>query len=414
MVYSSFDDSKEQISIDHFMNLSAEINYLLSSRRDDLAGLLAIVLGPSRNLEEFSHIIKRALRCIKIGYGKKTRRMGTPAVIHPIRTAAILSRVKRKPEIVDILGALLHDKLEDIDEAKLSDAHRERFNSEYEKMIEEIGAVNEWYLHERLALLTRIAKGEEEQLYKTNPTAAEEKARNYNKYISRILDNSESMPNLLHIKLADRLDNTLDTHLQRPGVSRYNFYRTVFDILFVPAYKGVQINEYHFLPAPEEGRQLLAQLFKNVLLLSMLRQSNKDKVDETSKILFDAVAVASIREAQWIGLELLHAHIKDPADQRKLLNELREYSISGGVTEIRRDDPTALLDGIILTKYAINDKKVRNRSLDEIYDDKRALASIVIAFIATFACFLNDDDFFIKGIDRTGIHDVGEAPEPLS
>ncbi|MDP8208367.1 MAG: hypothetical protein P9L92_17000 [Candidatus Electryonea clarkiae] len=392
---------RELISIDHFLNLSAEINYQLTATEVNTEALLALVLGPAHERFKYKTVIQRAIDCILIGYREQRRHLGPPAVIHPLRTAAILARAIPDPDDISLLGALLHDKIEDIDEEELDENEWKQFTNAYDEMLKEIGERKEWFLHERLAILTRESKKDRKERELGNLPPVSDKEASYPLYLKEIMTKAIEMKELLHIKLTDRLDNTLDTHVRRPGVTRYNFYRTIFDILFVPVYEGVKIKEYHFLPDKDEGVRLLNQLFKNVLFMSLLRQNQLDKKDSTTQALFDALAVASIREAQWIALELLAVKIKDTGKQRALINQIREYCIEGGITKVREDNKIGFLDGTILKRFAVSDKEIRKERLAEIFENNEFLASVTISFIATFSCFLNDPSFYIHGIDQT-------------
>jgi len=383
---------RELVSIDYFMNLSADINYLLGSNKptkQTLDSLVALVLGPVYGILEYDNKVYRgAIECLLLGYGRRKRKMGTPSIIHPLRTAAILARGIPNPSSLHILAALLHDKPEDIDKKPLSTIRRKLINEKFKTILETIGANEAWYLGERLDPLTREGK--------RSPTDIEQ---SYTDYIRKILKISEGMRDLLHVKLADRLDNTLDSHTTRPGAARFNFYKTIFDILFVPVFDQVQINLYHFFPTVEEGVILLSQLYKNSLMLSMIRMEQLDKSadDPSTKILFDALVIASLREAQWIALELFAIKINDCRQQRNLLMKIMEYCQKGGILEIREESESGLLDGT-LVKFASSDRHKRHESLIYIYENPDLLASVLISFIATFACFLNDQSFYIRGI----------------
>lgn len=270
------DQERELITVEHFTNLSAEINYQLSaSERDDEEALLALILGPAR----FNDIrpLLLAIKTIRLGYGQKRRKIGPLAVLHPLRTAALISRTMVNPGMHDILLGLLHDKEEDL---PLSDVERD-LRKEYKKTYKEL----QDYLG--------VAKGE--RLQRLVDVLTRESKLGYFEYLVRLSAVAKEMPELLHVKLADRLDNTLDNHIGRPGVMHYNFFRTIFDLLFVPVYQGVNIRRYHALPEAREGSTLLSQLFKNAVFLSILRHEDLDKIDSTTQRLFDAVAISSIR-----------------------------------------------------------------------------------------------------------------------
>jgi len=376
---------RELITIEHYINLSAEINYHLSASKPNLHALLALVLGPSKFEDQYP--LLATLDILQLGYGTRRRKIGPLAVIHPLRTASLLSRCMPEPTILDLLGCLLHDKGEDLTDNQIPKVSRMQFNEKYRNLLDNIGKDNEWFIQERIDLLT-IQKGQP-----------------YSDYLMRLMGSAEVMPDLLHVKLADRLDNTLDNHVQRPGVTRYNFYRSVFDLLFVSVFEGVKIREYHYLPSPKEGSLLLSQLFKNIVFLSLLRNEGLDKLDETTKRLFDAISIASIREAQWIALELFAAHTgkEQIKDLRRLVLDTMEYSYSGGAVEIHDGSTMGNLSGMILQNYAIKDGRIRKKKMMELYNNREHLTQAIVLFIASFASFLNNSEFSIKGISKDGI-----------
>lgn len=388
MTARTAESHREFITIEHFMNLSAEINYHISARVPNEDALLALVLGEQVTLDQ--EAVRIALRLVRLGYADARRKIGPRAVLHPLRTAALLARVMNNPTALDLLGAMLHDKDEDLTFEDIPEENREEFTQLFNLLLDKIGKDQRWYLSERIALLTKSS------------------GQPYHEYLVNLIDHSDRMPDLLHVKLADRLDNTLDQHIHRPGVLQYNFYRNVFDLLFVSVYKGVKIRQYHFLPEPEEGALLMAQLFKNALFLSLVRLEKGDRIDDTTRRLFDAIAVASIREAQWLGLELIAA-VEELAlpKLRDQIIETMQYCYTGGATQVHESDEGKGLAGIFMRRYALASGKDRRRAMRELYEDPDYLVTVVITFIATFASFLNDPDFSLEGITREGIHPVG-------
>ncbi|MBM3326378.1 MAG: hypothetical protein FJY65_05290 [Calditrichaeota bacterium] len=376
------------VTTEEFLVLSAEINYQLSAREINRQALLALVLGMTE-IEE-KDVLLDTIACLQIGYGKQTRKIGPLAILHPLRTAAILARVMSKPTMLDLLGALLHDKEEDLVSQRIGETDYQRLEEEFAAMLRHIDHAHQWYLGERLDLLRR----REDQ--------------SYTQYIGRILDNAHQMPDLLHIKLADRFDNTFDIHLQRPGVIRYNFFRTVFDILFVPDFPGVQVSEYHFLPGEDESIILISQIFKNANFMSLLRQEGLDRLDETTANLFDALAIANIREAQWIALELFASYIVNVKRQRELLIEVMDYCQSGGTFAVTSRERGHPLDGTFMERYGGLSDEARRNKIRELYRDKEQLARVTLAFIAIFSSFLNDPNFYLQGISRGGIRAVDD------
>lgn len=209
------------------------------------------------------------------------------------------------------------------------------------------------------------------------------------------------------MKLSDRIDNTFDVHLQHPGVSRYNFYRAVFDILFLPRFQGVSMGKFHFMPDSKEGTMLLSQLFKNTILLAQLRNHQLDRLDDATQRLFSGLAVAGIREAQWLVLELFDAGYSAVQRQRTLLLEVMEYCAQGGVDSVREVNASGRLDGMFV-RFTSGTRAEQKQFLVELFEDRESLAWMAIAFIVVFASFLNDQDYTVQGISRSGARPIQE------
>jgi len=370
------------ITPEEFIILSAELHYILSDEGNDEA-LAALVIG-SANFPEMELLIM-AINCLRLGYGESRRKMGPLAVLHPLRTAAILARSMHEPHLLDVLGALFHDKEEDLTLSKLGAKQSGEFESAYQNLILEIDPNHRWFLGERVAIFCRRDDD------------------SYGTYIERLIAHSYRMPDLLHTKLADRLDNTFDLHLSRPGVTRFNFYRTVFDILFLENFPGINVEEYHALPPDSRLVLLLSQLFKDAIFLNSLRRSGRDQQDQTVGTLFDAVAVAGIREAQWIAFELFASDIPDPKRQRALLLKTMEYCYHGGAQEIHEPSDLNELDGSCAYYYGGPDDKTRKRHLAELCQDREKLIQVVLTFIALFSSFLNDPKCYLRGLEDSTV-----------
>ena len=62
-----------------------------------------------------------------------------------------------------------------------------------------------------------------------------------------------------------------------------------------------------------------------------------------------------------------------------------------------------LLDGLFSTYFAHNSKKVLNKQLDILYQNKPLMIQASIAFVVIFLHFLNDAKYYIHGISVEGI-----------
>lgn len=381
--------AREVLTVEEFLTLSAKINYQLSARSLRAPVLLSLVLGPASIPDEEQQALLVAFSTIQAGYDQDRRRLGTPGVLHPLRAAAILSRTMTRPTLNDLLAALFHDKEEDLTEEVLGS---ERFDR-MQKLFEQLRGMLSPEVSERLDRDIR---------WLSNHTPS------YSAYVGQLVDHAQELPELLHVKLCDRIDNTFDVHLQHPGVSRYNFYRAVFDILFLPNFRGVSMGKFHFMPDSREGVMLLSQLFKNTILLAMMRNHQLDQLDTTTQRLFVGLAVAGIREAQWLALELFNTEYANVARQRELLLSVMQYCAEGGVASVRKPglQGTGDLDGVFV-RFTSGTKAEQKQMLIELFEDRERLARMALAFIVVFASFINDREYTLAGIGRGGAQPIG-------
>jgi hypothetical protein len=169
------------------------------------------------------------------------------------------------------------------------------------------------------------------------------------------------------------------------------------------------MGKFHFMPDTKEGVMLLSQLFKNTILLAQLRNARLDRQDETTRRLFVGLAVAGIREAQWLALEMFNTEYADVQRQRKLLMDVMEYCAGGGIDSVRAEASVGPLDGVFV-KFTSGTRATQKQMLVELFEDREGLARMVLAFIVVFASFINDDNYTLQGIDRSGAHPVEGEP----
>jgi hypothetical protein len=380
--------SREVLTIEEFLTLSAKINYQLSARSLRAPVLLSLILGPATVSERDQAILLEAFHTLQAGYDQDKRRLGTPGILHPLRAASVLARTMQRPTLNDLLSALFHDKEEDLTEEELGKERFDRMQLHFEKM------------------LSMLTEPERERLSDSIKQLANHTS-SYSAYVGQLTDHARRIPELLHVKLCDRLDNTFDVHLQHPGVSYYNFYRAVFDIMFTPDFQGVKMGDFHFMPDTQEGVMLLSQLFKNTILLAILRNHNLDIQDQITQRLFVGLAVAGIREAQWLALEIFNTVYNDVSHQRQMLLEMMEYCAQGGIASVRAQGTLGELDGVFV-KFTSGTKASQKKMLVDLFENREALIRMVLAFIVVFASFINNPSYTLKGIDRSGAHPVPE------
>jgi hypothetical protein len=375
-------NSRELITIEEFLTLSAKINYQLSARSLKAPVLLSLVLGPAQVEPAEREVLLAAFETIRAGYDQDRRRLGTPGILHPLRAAALLARTSDRPSLVGLVAAMLHDKDEDLTEPEVGAERFARMQERFQTLLGKLPAAQRGLIEDAVRHLANHCS-------------------TYSEYVGQVADHARQIPELLHVKLADRIDNTFDVHLQHPGVSNYNFYRAVFDILFLPSFRGVSMGSFHFMPDTAEGVMLLSQLFKDTLLLAMLRSEGLDRQDETTRRLFVGLAVAGIREAQWLALEMFNTVYADVKRQRELLLSVMDYCVSGGIDAVRAQGATGELDGVFVA-FTSADRPGQKKMLTALFEDRERLARMSLAFIVVFAAFINDPSYTLKGVGRGG------------
>ena len=244
-----------------------------------------------------------ALGYLFSAYSHKRRRLGPMAVLHPLRATALLSRAGDPPDLERLLTVLFHDILEDV---KSVDFEVQQWQDMEGRLFELLAA--------------HAAGGGVPAHPAPEVPHAHDKSETYYRYIGRMLECSAAFPDVVEVKLADRLDNTLDMRidLEDPLVG-IDCFQNIFQLLFVPNYPGHVPRAEHQPATAMNGARRLHQLFKNTVLLSLIRQLAPPAETPARRVLFDAVADASLKEAQRTLMHLIGYHLKDHAAQRQLL-----------------------------------------------------------------------------------------------
>jgi len=375
-----------------FLRLSSALNYNLSAASMNRYNILRFILG-GKSLHDDRHkdkvhkaIVMDALNYLFAAYSQKRRRLGPMAVLHPLRASAVYAKTPRPINIVDILSILFHDILEDIRPQDFEPHEWEKLEGMLYGILEKLDRDDEWRLMERLQALTRF------------------ESETYYEYIGRLLDRSRNMPELIQIKLADRLDNTLDMRIDiQDPIEGIDFFENLFQILFVENFKGFTPETDHHPSTTLNGAKRLYQLFKNAVLLSMIRQKDTPPRDETLQVFFRAVSSASLKEAQRTFMHILGYHHTDLKKARGLLLDAMEYCYMGRIDAVTRVAEDQTLDGLFSTYFGPVVTRIRNEKLALLYDNKPLMLEASVAFIVIFLSFLNDPEFYVKGISSEGI-----------
>jgi hypothetical protein len=327
-----------------------------------------------------------ALGYLFSAYRQKRRRLGPMAVLHPLRAAALFTRIRPSLDLVELLTLLFHDILEDIKPGQYDvqgwKTMEEQLYGLFDRMVPEA----ESRLTENMLSLTRLDN------------------ESYYQYIARLLENARKAPEIVEVKLADRLDNTLDLRIDlEDPLARIDFFENLFQIMFVNNYKGYVPKMEHSPVTSINGAKRLYQLFKNAVLLSLIRRYAPDTGQRSQKLLFDAVAEAGLNEAQRTLIHLISYHVKDVSTQRGLILEAMQYCYSGRSNLVTKPDGSQLLDGLFSTYFGHKSSQHRRQQLDILYQNKNLMMEAVVAFIVIFLSFLNDEKYYIQGISAEGI-----------
>ncbi|UCG05720.1 MAG: hypothetical protein JSV83_17670 [Desulfobacterales bacterium] len=375
-----------------FLKLSSVLNYNLSAASLNRYNVMMYLNGSKRLDEDAAKdrekkgILMEAIGYLFEAYSQKRRRLGPLAVLHPLRATALLARSLDRLNLVVLLSTLFHDILEDIKPVDFETNKWKEMERQLDSLLERMTTEDEAGLVDNLVCLTRV------------------ETETYYHYIGRLLENSRHRPELVQVKLADRLDNTLDMRIElEDPLLGINFFQNIFQLMFVNNYKGY-VPDVEHPPSPVlNGARRLFQLFKNAVLLSLIRQNSTGTANETLQILFNAVCDASLKEAQRTLIHLMSYHCNDLSVQRDLVLDAMNYCVSGRSNLVTKPDGEQLLDGLFSTYFAHTSKKILYQKLDLLYQNKPLMIQASIAFIVIFLSFLNDSTHYISGISAEGI-----------
>ena len=209
----------------------------------------------------------------------------------------------------------------------------------------------------------------------------------------------------MRVKLADRLDNTLDMRIDLVDpLEGVDFFETVFQMLFTTTYQGYKPELPHISVEALNGAQRLYQLFKNIVLMSLVRQKQMAKNDEIAHIIFNNLAKASMKEAQRIALHIFGYHETTVATTRELMLDTMKYVQEGGIDRVTSPSRQHHLDGLFMSRFDDPSKENLQKKLDIFYQDKKLMIEASVAFIVIFLSFMNSPDYFVQGISEEGVH----------
>ncbi len=373
--------------LSEFLRLSAALNYQLSAAAVGRESVIATVIGKVNLQPSDRKLLLETLEYLEMAYQSKHRRLGPMAILHPLRATALLTRTTDTLDVVDLLSMMLHDKLEDLTADKYEKDYWDTIEQRFEKMLSKRMDENgRWFLMERVGYLTKKKKD------------------TYYTYMGRIVDKSIEIPSLVTLKLADRLDNTLDMRIDiEDPLSGIDFFQHIFQLQFVRNYRSYTPMQDHPPPAPMNGAQRMYELFKNVVTLSLIRMKRAVEANNhVARELFEAICYASMREAERIIMHIFGYHLKDVKLQQKLVMEAMDYCMNGGIGAVTAATEKHRLDGFI-QRFDNPVSAARKNQLLLLYSDKELIIQGALAFIVLFQSFLNDPNFFLQGISPEGI-----------
>jgi hypothetical protein len=375
-----------------FFKLSSALNYNLSATSLNRYNVLMYITDNKRlddddaKDRERKGIVMEALDYLYSAYRQKRRRLGPMAVLHPLRTTALFSSTRTSLDLVELLTLLFHDILEDVKPGQFNVQEWKAMEEQFYGLFERLGLESESRLTQNMLHLTRRDN------------------ESYYQYVARLVENSRHSPEIIEIKLADRLDNTLDLRIDlEDPLARIDFFENIFQIMFVNNYKGYVPLQEHSPATAINGAKRLYQLFKNAVLLSLIRRYAPDTAPRSQKLLFDAVSEAGLNEAQRTLIHLISYHVKDVPTQRGLILEAMQYCYSGRSNMVTKPDGSQLLDGLFSTYFGHKSSRQRRQQLDILYQNKNLMLEAAMAFLVIFLSFLNDETYYIQGISAEGI-----------
>lgn len=390
--FTNWNNTMSLYDLTSFLRLSAVINYNLSASSLNRHNVLRLILEGKRLHSNYQkdldqkNIVMHALNYLFSAYSEKRRRLGPMAVLHPLRATALFTRALDHVCLADVLSILLHDVPEDI--------HPGDFDGVvWRKMEEQI-----------FALFERLDSDEEETVLTCLDSLTKREGESYFHYIWRLLGTAQHSEIVIQIKLADRLDNTLDMRIDlRDPLDDIDFYHIIFQILF-EGWNRVYTPEFVHPPtASINGSKRLYQLFKNVVLLSLIRKKGVGASEGAIENLINTIAKASLKEAQRIFIHLIGYHYTDIKLQRELLLDVMDYCYSGKTCFITEPDSHQMIDGLFLNTFGVLSDQKRAQQLDILYHNKPLMLQAAIAFIVLFSNFLNDPLFYVDGISADGV-----------
>ncbi|OPY18132.1 MAG: hypothetical protein A4E74_00779 [Syntrophus sp. PtaB.Bin075] len=369
-----------------FLTTSALLNYQLSAKQLNWSSIMTVVLEGKQIADHDQEILLNVFDYLSKVYGKMKRALGPLSVLHPLRATALLSHASKEVALLDVITCLLHDTFEDFKPSQFKDSDWIKLDNTFQAFLSELPEDHQKRLKQQLQWLTK------------------EPSETYYHYIGRLLDQAGETSEVVRVKLADRLDNTFDMRIElQDPLLGVDFFEIIFQMAFTNTCRGYRPDRPHQPTVIMNGADRLYQLFKNIVLMSLIRQKKAGAGDPVTQELFEALAKASMKEAQRIALHVFGYHEPDVAKFRKLLMETMVYSQSGGFDTVTLPNEASRLNGLLMTVFDQPKREARKKQLVALYRDKAFMIQVAISFVIIFLNFLNDPDYFIHGISADGV-----------
>ena len=372
--------------LNEFMRLSAVLNYQLCATDVNWDSVVSIILGGKSMGEDERETVKKTVIYLKEVYGDEKRKVGALSVLHPLRAAAMLAQTEEEPILLDLMTELLHDAYEDVPKDRLTQKNWLLEDKRFKGLVQRMSEGDQWYLMERIQWLTKM------------PGEA------YYEYIGRLLDKGHETPEVVRVKLTDRLDNTLDMRIDLVDpLEEVDCFEVIFQIL-------AERSDFVFRPKTPHpptgilnGSERLYQLFKDTVLMSLVRQKEVEKDDVIAQEIFDQLARAGMKEAQRIFLHVIGYHLPTGISLRELVTEALGYFHRGGIDEVTSPEKEHRMDGMMMSYFNDPVGSSRKKNLEELYKNKSLMIQAALGFMEIFLKFRDDPNFYVRGVSEKGV-----------
>jgi hypothetical protein len=83
-----------------------------------------------------------------------------------------------------------------------------------------------------------------------------------------------------------------------------------------------------------------------------------------------------------------------------------DYCSAGGMAAIHARTRAVCSTAASSNISRIRTIKIRKKQIETLYDDKPRFIRLLVLYIGMFTSFLADPHYYLRGIDRTGLHPV--------